>query len=675
RVLVEDAEGLPPTLPFWFGDRPGRSDELSLAVSDLRAALESRFGERLATSREWLEAQGVAGAAAEQLLAYLGAAKEALGALPTQQRVIMERFFDDTGDMHLVIHAPFGSRIMRAWGLALRKRFCRRFNFELQAAALEDCLILSLGETHSFDLEEVKAYLNPATVREVLIQALLDAPMFGVRWRWNATVALAVQRMRNGQRLPPQWQRNQAEDLVAVVFPDQLACLENIRGEREIPDHPLVNQTIEDCLNETMDIAGLLDVLERISAGSIKMRGVDLTGPSPLAAEIINARPYAFLDDGDAENRRTRAISQHPDDLSNAAVLSIISVEATDQVRAEAWISPRNPDELHDGLLQAGFLTAREFGSQDWARWFTALAEDFRAVRVVSNEDESLGWWVATERLQEWLAIHPQHHFSPDPTSAYAGVTGLDREVALVDLLRSRLSALGPVAVDQLVRDFALDESRMERALLALQSEGSAVAFEGSEGRLWCDRRLLARIHRYSRERRRRAVRPVSPEAYMRFLLRWHGLDEPAGELEQSLALLEGWCAPVASWEHKLLSVRSGDYDPLMLDRLFLSGAFAWLRPVSLRSDQGQGERLQVVAATPITIVPRSHLQHWQGSVAEAPLEEGAVGQVLALLRDGGAMFTDDLALRSGLLPDQLESVLGALIARGLITADAFSPL
>jgi len=673
RVLVEDAQGLPPTIPFWFGERPGRSDELSHAVSELSAEMDRRLAGGALEAWQWLAGQGVPATAAEQLLAYLAAARQALGGLPTQDRVVMERFFDDTGDMHLVIHAPFGSRIMRAWGLALRKRFCRRFNFELQAAALEDSLILSLGETHSFDMEEVQSYLSPATVREVLIQALLDAPMFGVRWRWNATIALAVQRMRNGQRLPPQWQRNQAEDLVAVVFPDQLACLENLRGAREIPDHPLVAQTIQDCLTDTMDLDGLVRVLEGIGDGSLEVRCVDLTGPSPMAAEIINARPYAFLDDGDAENRRTRAISRDPNDLDDAAVLSIISVEATEQVRAEAWITPRNPDELHDGLLQAGFLAAAEFSGENWGRWFTALAEEGRASYLTpSDESQRGGWWMATERLAEWLAIHPDHAYAPDPGATYTAIGGLSPETALRELLRSRLTALGPVTVSRLAGDFAVAEGAIEQALLALQSEGTAVGFEPSRGeRQWCDRRLLARIHRYSRERRRRAVRPVPPAAYMRFLIRWHGLDEPASELEQALALLEGWGAPVVAWEQSLLAGRCREYEPLALDRQFLSGALTWFRPPAASAD-----KLQVVAATPITIVPRGHAPYWHGSgtpdEAETP---AAAHKVVTLLREGGAMFSEDLAGRAGLLPGQLDSVLSVLVARGLITADAFSPL
>jgi len=682
RVLVEDARGQPPTIPFWFGDRPGRSDELSAAVSDLRGRLQDILAEGEAEDAvRWLQDAGIESAAAAQLVKYLAAAKEALGCLPTHDRVVLERFFDETGDMHLVVHAPLGSRIMRAWGLALRKRFCRQFNFELQAAALEDCLILSLGETHSFETAEVPAYLKAVNARHVLTQALLDAPMFEVRWRWNATIALAVQRMRNGQKLPPQWQRNQAEDLVAVVFPDQLACLENIRGEREIPRHPLVRQTIADCLTETMDVKGLEALLCRIEAGKLDIRCVDLNGPSPLAAEIINARPYAFLDDGEAENRRTRAIRQNPDDLGDAATLSIITVDATDQVRAEAWIRPKNPDELHDGLLQLGFLTESEFSSgvsrsgaagtaEQWGRWFQALGEDLRAACV---EAAGRRWWVATERLAEFRALHPTAVARPDPSVVFSAQAP-ERETALAELLRSRLSGLGPVAAADLAGDFALPLRELEAALLGLQAEGYAMVMGSAANapaaeRTWCERRLLARIHRYSREHRRRAVRPVAPAVYMRFLLEWHGLGEPAGELEQALAQLEGWAAPVAAWEQGLLAARCADYTSQRLDEQFLSGYLTWFRP------QGAVAAQQLVAATPIAVVPRARLQAWmQRGGVDAELG-GLARSVLDVLQQGGAMFTLDLAQRTGLMQTQLEQALAELVAQGLVSADAFSPL
>jgi ATP-dependent Lhr-like helicase len=686
RVLVEDARGQPPTIPFWFGDAPGRSDELSAAVSDLRKEMDSLLaGPGIEAARDYLLEAGIEPGAAEQLVSYLAGAREALGVIPTRDCIVLERFFDDTGDMHLVVHAPLGSRIMRAWGLALRKRFCRHFNFELQAAALEDSLILSLGETHSFETADVPAYLKSASVRQVLIQALLDAPMFEVRWRWNATIALAVQRMRNGQKLPPQWQRNQAEDLVAVVFPDQLACLENIRGEREIPGHPLVEQTIGDCMTDTMDIDGLEALLRRIEEQDIEIRCLDLTGPSPLSAEIINARPYAFLDDGDAENRRTRAISQNRNDLGDAATLSIISVDATEQVKSEAWIRPRNPDELHDGLLQLGFLTQAEFSSgvssngtasggstDNWGKWFQALAGEWRVSRVEKGGE---CWWVATERLEEFCAVHPDALLQPDPKQVFPR-NEAEPEKALIELLRSRLSGLGPVNSVTLAEDFSLPLPELNRALTALQNQGYVMVMQNGgadehPAKTWCERRLLARIHRYSRERRRKTARPVPPAAYMRFLLSWHGLDEPSGELEQVLALLEGWTAPVAAWEQGLLANRCADYSARRLDEQFLSGFATWFRPAVPGQD-----RQQMVAVTPIAIVPRRNAGTWRSRSSGETVEPGGLAKrVLRALQLHGAMFTVDLEQTTGLMPVQLEQAIGELVARGLISSDAFSPL
>ncbi len=687
RVLVEDARGLPPTIPFWFGEAPGRSDELSAAVSTLRQDVQRVFEDSGRDAAiKGLREQGICAPAAEQLVEYLHAAAQALGALPTADHFILERFFDDTGDMHLVIHAPLGSRLMRAWGLALRKRFCRQFNFELQASALEDSLILSLGETHSFELEDVVAYLKSSSVRQVLIQALLDAPMFAVRWRWNATIALAVQRMRNGQRLPPQWQRNQAEDLVAVVFPDQIACLENISGVREIPDHPLVQQTIDDCLNETMDIKGLESLLRAIEKNRISIRCVDLTGPSPLSREIINARPYAFLDDGAAENRRTRAISNEPDDLGHASTLRIISVAATGQVRDEAWINPRNADELHDGLLQLGFLCQGEYSSGNsnagangdatqWPDWFSALGEQNRACCVQDEGGNS--WWLAAERLAEWLCVHPGHTPRPDLSALFSRHDSLDPDASLVGLLRDRLAGLGPVTADRLACDFALEPALIQRALISLQGQGYAVHMESpgtgnmGERSLWCERRLLARIHRYSREHRRRAVRPVPPAAYARFLFRWHGLDQPVSELDQPLSQLEGWTAPVQLWEQAILGIRCKTCSPQDLDQRFLSGALSWFRPM-----RGEIQQRQVVAATPVAIVPRESLKNWHDATyISASVAGTAADKVRRVLEKHGAMFAADIENSTGLLRPHLEEALKSLVYGGTVTADAFSPL
>ncbi len=395
KVFVEDARGQPPTIPFWFGEAPARSDELSAAVSRLRENAMEKLDGAPEDCEQWLEGEiGLDAVAANQLAQYLAAGKLALGLLPTLDTVVFERFFDEVGDTHLVIHSTYGSRVNRAWGLALRKRFCRQFNFELQASALEDSIVLSLGPTHSFPLEDVKEFLKSATAKDVLVQALLDAPMFGTRWRWNAAIALAVRRIRNGKRLPAPFQRADSEDLMAVVFPDQLACLENITGPREIPDHPLVAQTLWDCLHETMDVDGFLALLARIEDGSVTVECRDLTGPSPLAHAIIGAKPYAFLDDGDAEGRRTRSIStQRLLEPQDAADLGRLDPEAIERVKSEAWPEVGNHDELHDALVVHGFLTLPEI--EPWKALLARLRDERR---VVFHE----GLWVAVERSAEF---------------------------------------------------------------------------------------------------------------------------------------------------------------------------------------------------------------------------------------------------------------------------------
>ena len=363
-VRVEDAQGQPPNIPFWLGEAPGRTDELSASVSRLRADVAARLrADPTGTAaRRWLaEEIGVGAPAAEQLVEYLAAGAAAFGCLPTQDTIVLERFFDEAGGMQLVIHAPFGSRINRAWGLALRKRFCRKFNFELQAAATEDNIVLSLTTAHSFELDEVARYLHSRSVRAVLIQAMLDAPMFTTRWRWVAGVALALPRFRGGRKVPPQFMRMQAEDLIAAVFPDQIACAENLVGEREVPDHPLTNQAISDCLHEAMDIEGLERLLARLEAGEIRVVSCDLTQPSPLALEVLSARPYAFLDDAPLEERRTQAVmARRWQDPQSASELGRLDPEAIERVRSEAWPDPANAEELHDALLWLGCLTDEE---------------------------------------------------------------------------------------------------------------------------------------------------------------------------------------------------------------------------------------------------------------------------------------------------------------------------
>lgn len=691
KVFVEDAKGQPPNIPFWFGEAPGRSDELSAAVSRLNEELTQRLEEGEDKAFRWVrEELALEEPAARQLVDYCAATYAALTALPTRATVVFERFFDETGDQHLVIHSPYGSRINRAWGLALRKRFCRSFNFELQAAADENTIVLSLGTTHSFALEEVTRYLKSANVREVLMQALLDAPMFGTRWRWNASVALAIKRMWNGKRAPPQFQRSDAEDLLAVVFPDQLACAENLNaGYREIPDHPLVTQTVRDCLNETMDIGGLEHLLESLEQGEVRIVCRDLAAPSPMASEILGARPYAFLDDAPAEERRTMAVRQRSVlTAEDAAALGRLDAGAIAKVRSEAWPEPRTADELHDALLVTGFLTVREGESGEtagldfgWRHLFEELIAARRAT-LVSPGGETL--WVAAERLawfrRLWPEVAAEPALEPIPDPAVD-----DADAALRELVRGRLESLGPVTAEKLAAPLGLSAKRIEAVLAGLQVEGFAMQgrYTGIPEDEWCERGLLARIHRYTLKRLRAEIEPVTPAAYYRFLLHWQhvagerveGIEALAAVLEQ----LEGYPAAASSWETSLLPLRVGQYEVDLLDRLCNAGRFVWTRlnPPRMHAQDDKARQAAPVRNTPIAFVARSSLKHWQ-ALSRDPRDErlsGSAEAVLHALREHGALFFSDLKDATGQLHEHLEASLAELVARGLVTADTFAGL
>ena len=688
KVHVADAKGQPPNIPFWFGEAPGRTDELSLAVSRLRRDIDRRLEDGADATLDWLVSEhGLAPAAARQLCDYLASARAALGAVPTQEHVVLERFFDETGDMHLVIHAPFGSRINRAWGLALRKRFCRRFNFELQAAALEDSIILSLSATHSFPLDEVRGYLHSRSVGDVLVQALLAAPMFPTRWRWNATNALAVRRMRNGKRAPPYFQRSDAEDLIAVVFPDQLACQENVAGEREIPDHPLVAQTIRDCIHESMDLAGLASLLERVEAGAITLVGRDLAAPSPLAQEILNARPYAFLDDAPAEERRAMAVQSRSFlDPEEAAGLGRLDPEAIERVCREAWPEVRDAEELHDALVVLGFLTEGEMTAggegPGWRSLAESLADEGRATRLTPPGGTPL--WVSAERLAELRVLFPDAGMEPTIAAVPrdAGVEGPD--AALREILRSRLEGVGPVTAAALGTPLGAAPGRVEAALVALESEGFAVrgrfrdVTAGTEE--WCERRLLARIHRYTVKRLRSEVEPVAAADFMRFLVSWQGLDEPGEGLETTAAALEcleGFAMAAGAWESDVLPARLDGYSPDLLDGLCASGRFAWMR-LSVTPPQG-ARKGAPVRHTPIVLVERRHVVHWRRL---APIPDassvhlsGSARRLHDWMKANGASFFTDLVQGTGMLRTQVETALGELVSWGMVTSDSFAGL
>jgi ATP-dependent helicase Lhr and Lhr-like helicase len=687
-VRVEDARGQSPTIPFWLGEAPGRSDALSSSVSRLRQAIAVRLrtdptGE---TAQDWLTGEiGIAAPAAEQLAEYLSGAHTALGCLPTQDTLVLERFFDEAGGMQLVIHSPFGSRINRAWGLALRKRFCRKFNFELQAAATEDNIILSLTTAHSFDLAEVARYLQSASVRSLLTEALLDAPMFITRWRWVAGVALALPRFRGGRKVPPQLARMDAEDLVAAVFPDQLACAENLVGEREIPDHPLTNQTIADCLHEAMDIAGLERLLRRLESGEIRVVACDLTQPSPLSLEVLSARPYAFLDDAPLEERRTQAVMARrwlaPE---SAADLGRLDPEAIARVRTEAWPDAANAEELHDALLWLGCLSADEVEAvPEWGGWLATLAQQNRVTRLATRQAML---WVAAERLNQLLPLWPGTRRSPDiAPPAEQAQRACSPEEALTEIVRGRLEGLGPVTQSALASPLGLEPDAIGAALVALEVEGFAMRGRftpGANTDEWCDRRLLARIHHYTVRRLRAEIEPVAARDFLRFLFAWqHVTDDTRLEgpdtVAAAVASLEGFEAPAGAWETEILPARVAAYEPAWLDDQCLAGRIAWARLSPSGNGSGRERVATPVRTTPITLLARRHAAFWTSfSGQSGDAQPSARGQTVAnCLREHGASFFDELVEATGLLRPQMEEALGELVALGLVNSDSFGGL
>jgi ATP-dependent helicase Lhr and Lhr-like helicase len=739
-VRVTDAHGAPPTIPFWLGEAPARSDELSRAVSDLRADVEQRLSANAAGpaaafgpfgasapeedgpyvgssppdvgagssppdvgagsspsdvgagfSRpvepvEWLIGEtGLSRGAADQVLEYLSAGRAALGVIPTQQTLVLERFFDESGGMQLVLHAPYGSRINRAWALALRKKFCRQFNFELQAAATEDALLLSLGPQHSFPLADVFRYVHPATLRDTLIQAVLDAPLFATRWRWNATISLAVPRNRNGTKVPPPLQRMQADDLLAAAFPDAAACLDNIPGDREVPDHPLVSQSLRDCLEEAMDVNGLATVLAQIHQDGLRLISRDTPEPSPFADEVLNARPYAFVDDAPLEERRAHAVqARRPADPGTAH--GSLDAAAIARVIDEARPDPRDAEELHDALLTAGFLREDEAEGT----LFEVLAGRSRATRVGNL-------WVAAERLPEFLAVHPAAALDPviAPPPARSARTWT-REEAVASLVQGRLAFIGPVTVAALAGSLGVADSDADTALLTLESEGlvlRGVFTPGARVVEWCDRVLLARIHRYTLNRLRAEISPVTQAEFMRFLFAWQHVDPssaltgPDG-LRAVIAQLDGVELPARAWERDVLKARVDRYDPALLDMLCLTGEVAWARLSTGPT--------QVVGATPIALFLREHADAWlalRSASTDTPTTPTIAGsqpsmvgagptivgagfsrpgsdRVLEHLRSHGASFAHDLAAACGLTVEEILAALAELVAAGYISSD-----
>jgi ATP-dependent Lhr-like helicase len=685
-VRVVDAQGAPPSVPFWLGEAPGRTRELSEEVSGLRSRIEGMLEEGNADGAvAFVQTQcGVDNEVATLTVQYLAAGRTALGHLPTREHIILERFFDESGGMQVVVHAPFGARLNRALGLSLRKRFCATFDFELQAAASDDAVLLSLGPQHSFPLADVPRFLSSRSVEEVLTKAALLAPMFAVRWRWNLNRSLMVLRFKGGRKNPPPIQRMEADDIMAAVFPALVACQnENPTGPIQIPDHPLVRQTMYDCLHEVMDVDGLHELVESIESGSVRVTCRDTSEPSVLAHEILNGHPYTFLDDAPLEERRSRAVSLRRGLPVDPHDLAALDPDAIARVREEAAPDPRDPDELHDLLLSLG-VTLPE---PAWQEWFNTLCEAGRATAAVS----AAGWlWCAVEHRDRVEVLLPGVAFQPEarPPEQLRELEPADQESVATDVVRGHLDLAGPITREEIGRQTTLEPSLVRIALARLEGEGFAIrgSFDPSlQDEQWCSRRLLVRIHGYTQQRLRREIEPVSAQDFMRFLLHWQRVApdtqrEGRAGVAATVEQLQGFEIPVASWEREILVRRVRGYQTAWLDQLCLSGEVAWAR-LRVR-DGGEGEAASRGSGypsriTPVTMVIRSDLpwllQSVRGDVTPTAAVGGATGEVIAALREHGALFTSDIAQLVRRLPTEVEVALWDGVARGLVTADGFS--
>jgi ATP-dependent helicase Lhr and Lhr-like helicase len=720
-VVVEDAKGAPPNVPFWRGEAPSRTAELSAQVAEVRKKIDEltetllpgqvrgNFGEGPASAAvDWLRLEcGLDRAGAEQAVEYLVAGRAVLRAVPTQQTIVAERFFDESGGMQLVIHAPLGGRINKAWGLALRKRFCRSFNFELQAAATDNGLNISLSELHSFPLDDVFRFLQPEGLDELLAQAVLTSPIFTTRWRWVAGRALALLRFMGGKKVPPPIQRMRSDDLLAAVFPEALACQENISGEIQIPDHPLVRETMKDSLTEAMDLDGLKEVLWAIRSNQIRCVAVDTPVPSQFSHEILNANPYAYLDDAPLEERRARAVEMRR--LLPEAVLSEIGrldPAAIAQVRDEAWPDVRDVDELHDTLQTLIALPSDASTSETalrnqasspasaleadaersiatWSTLFGQLVVHRRALSAIAGNRV---YWLAAENTAAFATIFPNAVLDPPPVNL--GQPSTSREEALATCVAGWMTHAGIVTASALGSFLGLNTSDIEKAFLRLEASGSVLRgnFTGSRETEWCDRRLLARIHRLTLGTLRSEIQPLTAAQFMRWLLRWQHLtpgNQVLGEhgTLEVLKQLQGFEAPANSWERQILSRRVANYDPKVLDHLCLSGAVGWGRlsphPAISAEPSLANRRVIPTSVAPIAFFIRDDsewmIQRHGNSEGEEPRGlSPAARETLGYLRQRGASFFTDLVRGTKRLKSEVESGLWELVTAGIITADGF---
>lgn len=685
RVWVEDAHGAPPTVPFWQGEAPERSKELSMHVSNLRKQINNLLENRDNASH-WLQDNcGLNEAGARQLVEYIAQGKAILNAVPTQQTIIAERFFDESGGMQLVIHSPFGARINKAWGLALRKRFCRSFNFELQAAATDDGLNISLAEQHSFPLADVFHFLHPNTLKEVLIQAVLQSPLFKIRWRWTATRSLSIVKFRNGKKIPPNIIRFLSEDLLAAVFPDAAACQDNLAGKDIVlPKHPLIDETMKDALNEALNVQGLVTLLEQIHSQKIQCLAVDTPLPSPFSHEILNANPYAFLDDAPLEERRARAVALRQI-LPEALLEEIGKLDPIiiAEVQNQAWPDIRNADELHDAL-QTFVAFPAEKANPSWQSYFSELQSTGRATTSLIADQT---FWIAVEKAKTFQAVYPQAILPP---CANIESIHLSHEEAIIELLRGWMLHLGPISEHEVNQLLQLDSQELQYGFATLEASGfilrgnfRQISAYQSE---WCERRLLARIHRLTVDKLRKEIEPVTPILFMNWLLKWQHLavgSQLAGQagLLEVIRQLQGFEIPAKAWEKQIFAKRIIDYHRDLLDTLCMSGIVGWgrLSPHPVISEKTD-KRINPNSIVPITFFIREESIWLQqpnqiGNENDPPGLSHNAKLIYCHLKQKGASFFSDIVRATGRLPSEIEMALWELVAAGSITADSFDNL
>lgn len=686
EVVVHDAEGQPATIPFWIGEAPGRTIELSEEVAELRTAVAEQLDETTdhAAAKVWLMDHAGANAhAADQATLYIAAQKAAIGLVPTHKKIVFERFFDESGGMQLVIHAPLGSRINRAWGLAMRKRFCRSFDFELQASADDNGVVLSIGPQHSFPIENLFRMLTVRNGRELLVQALLAAPMFQIRWRHNATRSLFVLRQKHGKKVPPPLQRFHADDLLTSVFPAASGCLENHHGDIEVPDHALVRQTIHDCLTEAMDIERWEQILRDIENGQIELIARDTREPSPFSHELLNANPYAFLDDAPLEERRARAVATRRTlQTGELADLARLDPEAITLVKRDAWPIARDADELHEALVLLCLLPEQD--GADWKHQAEKLRQQKRL--HVATLPDGRRYWMVPERWPLVRALDPAIACEPTVKLPPLLDKEFERTEALQLIVRGWIECCGPTTAELLAERLGLKEREVSLALEAIESQGLVLRgkFDPDiESLQWCERSLLARIHRLTLEGARRQIQPVPVDVYMEFLIDYQcagsntqreGSDGLVAVLEQ----LQGFETPAGAWEQEILPIRIKEYESTWLDEQMIRGQMQWgrLRPPKRSEEQGPFQQ-GLTRMVPLCIIRRSELSWLMPSDRGNPEDflRGNARQVWETLGQCGALFKEDLQNASGLLPSHLDEALEELAAAGLVTADSFAPV